>query len=797
MWVADAGEWRVTGEGLEGRDCDAFFTAVGARSGRKEWTDYTLSLRLKVLSRGPDWRDGAWIGFRCRDASNAYTLGFYERGAHVHKVAKGRSTGDNNPLAASPSTIKDDTWHDVAVTVVGTRITVALDGKTIIEAKDDGWNGAPAIASGGIVLTARKYGKAKGTTRVVFADVRVQATGAVPAAMAYTMADARKAATGRSTRVSMLEFLKERRQRRYTRVPRKVLAFYYTWYGRPERHGRWVHWGEVKPDEHDISASTHYPARGAYDSHDPEIIDWHIDLAKRHGLDAFITTWWGQGTFDDKALVTLLERAAKKHFEVTIYWETVPGTGRAQIARGVNDLVYVLEKYGSHPAFLKLDGKPVIFVYGRVMGQVGMTEWPEIITLARERYGKDFLLIADGYSEGYARVFDGIHVYNICGALREKPVAAIQEYARQSFPRAVKLAKDHARLSCITIIPGYDDTKIRKPGIDAPRHGGQTYRVLWEQAIAADPDWVLITSWNEWHEGSEIEPSWEDGDKYIKLTGEYAARFKATPFSKAPVPATPPGVSPDKARALRKLYEGRTIGILPDFGGKAVFWLAATGVALRELSWRDVLDPVLFNARQLPVVVYAGAESYVQTVREKGDVDKAILRYLAEGGLLVALPTGPFPFYYNESGEAVVSAGRFGFPIGGSGAFGRADVAPAATVRGWETPPEGVKLAFQLDTERLAGLPKSVPFPDTGDPRWRPCTGAVLPEGDVYLPLARLVDDRGHHYGDGVAYIEHKVSPPRGGKNIYAWKRMADVLAADPFLFAIFRLAAEKAVPER
>ena len=47
--------------------------------------------------------------------------------------------------------------------------------------------------------------------------------------------------------------------------------------------------------------------------------------------------------------------------------------------------------------------------------------------------------------------------------------------------------------------------------------GGQTYRVLWEEAIKADPDWVLITSWNEWHEGSEIEPSWEDGDVYVKL----------------------------------------------------------------------------------------------------------------------------------------------------------------------------------------------------------------------------------------------------------------------------------------
>ena len=109
----------------------------------------------------------------------------------------------------------------------------------------------------------------------------------------------------------MLPFLKERQAVRYQRVPREVLAFYYTWYGRPERQGHWVHWGKEDPAAHDISQSTHYPAKGAYDSHDPEIIDGHIDQAKRHGLTGFIATWWGQGTYDDRAFATLLDRAAQ------------------------------------------------------------------------------------------------------------------------------------------------------------------------------------------------------------------------------------------------------------------------------------------------------------------------------------------------------------------------------------------------------------------------------------------------------------------------------------------------------
>ena len=210
-----------------------------------------------------------------------------------------------------------------------------------------------------------------------------------------------------------LDFIRAQGERRYAKVPREVLAFYYTWYGTPETQGRSVHWGRINPEQHDISESTHYPARGAYDSYDPAVIDAHIDLAKQHDLTGFIATWWGQGTSDDRAFAILLDRAEYKDFKVTTYWETAPGKDRAQIDKAVSDLAYLVTRYGKSRALLKVDGKPVIFVYGRVMGEVPLASWPVIVTEARARVG-DFLLIADGYSESYARRFDGVHTYNIC-----------------------------------------------------------------------------------------------------------------------------------------------------------------------------------------------------------------------------------------------------------------------------------------------------------------------------------------------------------------------------------------------
>ncbi|HPP53067.1 MAG TPA: hypothetical protein PK777_08965, partial [Thermoguttaceae bacterium] len=67
--------------------------------------------------------------------------------------------------------------------------------------------------------------------------------------------------------------------------------------------------------------------------------------------------------------------------------------------------------------------------------------------------------------------------------------------------------------------------KIRKPGLKASRFEGHSYALQWQAAIAARPDWVLITSFNEWHEGSEIEPSEQWGDRFIGITRVWADRF--------------------------------------------------------------------------------------------------------------------------------------------------------------------------------------------------------------------------------------------------------------------------------
>jgi hypothetical protein len=56
---------------------------------------------------------------------------------------------------------------------------------------------------------------------------------------------------------------------------------------------------------------------------------------------------------------------------------------------------------------------------------------------------------------------------------------------------------------------------------------GEFYRSTFEAALQSDPDWIFITTWNEWWEHTHIERSEEFGDQYLQITREYAGRWKA------------------------------------------------------------------------------------------------------------------------------------------------------------------------------------------------------------------------------------------------------------------------------
>ncbi len=318
---------------------------------------------------------------------------------------------------------------------------------------------------------------------------------------------------------------------RWTNVSRRVLAFYYGWYGNPHVRGRWHHWGPVRPAEQRIGGATHFPVLGPYDSHDPRVVDQQARWARQAGISGFIASWWGQGDFTDRGLPLLLDTAQRHGLKVTIYFETVRPPRDPTPGNAARDLLYVLDRYARHPAWLRVKGRPVVFVYTRAVGQLGLPGWQQAMDEVNGRYPGGAVFLGDRIGPQAARVFDGIHTYNVTQRTAGKSVEEIRSWARGAYPRWVGVA-GRGRIACLTVIPGYDDRTLpnRKPPRPVTdRHRGETYRALWEEVIAADPDWVLITSWNEWHEGSEIEPSAQHGEAALRATAEFAPRFLALP----------------------------------------------------------------------------------------------------------------------------------------------------------------------------------------------------------------------------------------------------------------------------
>lgn len=395
----------------------------------------------------------------------------------------------------------------------------------------------------------------------------------------------------------------KRTEATYTKVPRQVLAFYYPWYGTPEFDGSWAHWGQPDFTKKDLPASLHYPVLGPYSNHDPKVVREHMRMMKDAGITGVIVSWWGQRDFSDRAMPLILEHCANCGMKATIYYERVPKPGDP--ATAVADFNYVIEQYGAHRAFLRLGKGPLIVVYGRAMGQLSLSQWTEVINET------EVVAIADGYSPGNAMVFDGVHTYNPVGIYLNKDLEEIREQARKSSRDWVRLARQHRKVSVVTVLPGYDDTKIRKPGLKLDRFDGKLYDIVWEEAIAADPDWVFITTFNELHEGSEIEPTLELGDIYLRKTALHAKRFLTRPAVEVP-PTTGEErgkVSPAEWGTLARLYRGARIGVFGDASLSALR-LQRLGFKLEILSWEKIASEEVLTAEKYPLLYFCGSEHY-------------------------------------------------------------------------------------------------------------------------------------------------------------------------------------------
>jgi hypothetical protein len=254
--------------------------------------------------------------------------------------------------------------------------------------------------------------------------------------------------------------------------------FYYPWF--PET------WADKK-----INPYTNYhPTLGNYSSSDSAVITQQIKAMQYAGMQVGIFEWDGQGTHIDKRIPILLKLADSTSFHWAAYYDQEGlsiGFGSNPTPQQIaSDLRYINQKYAQDPSYQHINGKPLIFVYGDTHDDCGMADrWKQA-----NADTNDYIVL---------KVFPGY------------PKCKNQPDAWHQYNPAIR--EDSQKNNSFTISPGFWKAGDTVPSLSRnPKAFTQAVRNM----VASHAPFQLVTTFNEWGEGSAVEGSkeWESSSGY-------------------------------------------------------------------------------------------------------------------------------------------------------------------------------------------------------------------------------------------------------------------------------------------
>ena len=280
----------------------------------------------------------------------------------------------------------------------------------------------------------------------------------------------------------------------------ETAIFFYPWFGTPARDGAYAHWqqgGSVPPGQ---VASSYYPARGPYSSSDERVLAAQMRELALAGVSTVVVSWWGQGSVEDQRLPRVIAAARRAGLGVAAHLEPYPGR--------------TVQRTGDDIAYLRLLGLRDFYVWAS--SELPAADWRELnAKLSGVRVFANTNLAGLAAAGG----FDGLYTYDVLifnGSL---------------FPRLCAQARRLQLLCAPSVGPGYDARRATGDTRLKPRRNGATYDAMWRGAIKSGADVVTVTSYNEWHEGTQIEAARADRRGYESYDGAWGLRGRAAETS--------------------------------------------------------------------------------------------------------------------------------------------------------------------------------------------------------------------------------------------------------------------------
>jgi hypothetical protein len=307
----------------------------------------------------------------------------------------------------------------------------------------------------------------------------------------------------------------------------KTWAHFMPWFENPETlgEGKWgMHWtmNTKNPEVTDKAgkreiASHFYPLTGPYASSSSDIIEYQLLLMKYSGIDGILIDWYGSTDWNDyksnrinsEAIINALDKVGLK-FAIVYEDQTIPMVVKEdptvdRISAAQADMLYLEQNYFSNPYYIKIDGKPLLLVFGPSQFHQP-AEWEEIFSVLSNN---PCFITLNGSSNQAGEKASGEFIWVDNSSLDNKygNMSKFDVFIGGAYPGFLDFYKEG----------GWGEGFSWS--IDM--NNGETLRQNLQKAKNSGADYVQLITWNDYGEGTMIEPTQELGFKLLENVQDF------------------------------------------------------------------------------------------------------------------------------------------------------------------------------------------------------------------------------------------------------------------------------------
>lgn len=279
------------------------------------------------------------------------------------------------------------------------------------------------------------------------------------------------------------------------------------WFVLDEKTVGW-HWKMNRPDDQarkgDIASHFH-PLIGPYDSNDPALLDLQVGWMKLAGFDGLLADWYGINRHFDYPEIharteSLFKKAEQAGLKIGVVYEdqSIGNAIRAKLLPGDSAKTeaekvgrFLAQNWLKRPSWLRLGSNPTVMVFGPQTFQAA--DWQAF----RQGTGPiDLLTLHEPRPVGNG-VYDWPNP--------SRGLAFNREFPKRSTGQTLAVPVAYPRFQDFYAQGGQKGYEI------LPDDDGRTLTLTLADALRQNSLAIQVATWNDWQEGTQIEPSKEFG----------------------------------------------------------------------------------------------------------------------------------------------------------------------------------------------------------------------------------------------------------------------------------------------